>query len=305
MRDNKPKLDNKPKPNLLFDMLIEETSLVPYGANDRTFFLRKVAKMNPDTLNAILATGLDNEEAFTAFCAENEITGEAADALRCVLQIIAAYREALPDNVVGVVPMLAGVEASAEGEMEKDETPPEPAVDMVPKADYDKVVSELAEVTKAAKVNEIPEEAKPFVEQFQKEADARADEIKKAHDRIAELEAAHRRSEFVQKAAEFSELPMEAGELGAIMQGISDHDEALYPKLESLLKAVNESIKESALFKSVGSSEAPEIGTAEAKIYKKAEELVAKSGGSMTKQQAIAKVASENPDLYNEYNQEG
>lgn len=293
--------NNKPRANLLFDMLIEETSLVPYGANDRTFFLRKAANMNPDTLNAILATGLDNEEAFTAFCSVNEITGEAADALRCVLQIIAAYREALPDGILSSIPTLAGVE----GEMEKGEAPPEPAVDMVPKADYDKVVSELAEVTKAAKANEIPDEAKPFVEQFQKEASEHADEIKKAHDRIAELEAAHRRSEFVQKAAEFGDLPMEAAELGAIMQGIADHDEALYPKLESLLKAVNESMKESALFKSVGSSEAPEIGTAEAKIYKMANELVAKSGGSMTKQQAIAKVATENPELYNEYNQEG
>lgn len=73
--------------------------------------------------------------------------------------------------------------------------------------------------------------------------------------------------------------------------------------LESFLKATATQVRASALFGELGSSQTGE-GSAYAKMESLAEQLVTKSTTGLTKEQALAEVGKQHPELYREYQAE-
>ena len=125
------------------------------------------------------------------------------------------------------------------------------------------------------------------------DADALRVEVQKAKDK-AELD------EQVAKAKALGAADADA--VGAlllrVMKGQTTADDAKV--MEDLLKTAKAVDDKSPLFKSIGTSAAAE-GEPEAMLKAKADEIVAKSGGSLTFAQAYDKALAENPNLYNDY----
>lgn len=147
----------------------------------------------------------------------------------------------------------------------------------------------------------IPEEVRPTVEALWKQNE---EAVRKAADleRILNEERDQRLTrEYIAKAAEFTSLPVKAEEFGPVLKAVAEKAPEEYAKIESLLKAANEQLRQASLFAEVGKSGAGAGGSAWAKIEAAAASLVQKADGRMTREQAIAEVMQFQPELYNEY----
>jgi len=110
------------------------------------------------------------------------------------------------------------------------------------------------------------------------------------------------KKEYIAKAAGYQALSINPEEFGLVLKSLAEKDPENFTKLEALLKAADEAISKSALFKEIGRSGAGESSTW-AKVEAMAKDMVQKNAG-MTKEQAIAKVLRENPELYDAYRKE-
>lgn len=174
-------------------------------------------------------------------------------------------------------------------------------------AKVDELEKKLAELQKSADApgtagagqqdifKSLPEEVKKYVQEIEKRA--------KEAEEIAKKEREERLTrEFVAKAAQFKALPVKPEEFGPVLKSISEVAPQVYEKVEAVLKAANELVEKSKVFDEIGKGTGVEK-SAWGKIEAKASELVQKNAG-MTKEQAIAQVLRQNPDLYAEYQKE-
>lgn len=148
---------------------------------------------------------------------------------------------------------------------------------------------------KQAVFKSLPEEVKKYIQDVEKRAkDAEEIAKKEREERITK--------EFIAKAAQFKAIAVKPEEFGPVLKSISEYNADVYSKLEAVLKAANEVVEKSKLFESIGKSTS-ESGSVWAQIESKANEIVQKNA-SMTKEQAVAKILRENPNLYVAYQQE-
>lgn len=127
--------------------------------------------------------------------------------------------------------------------------------------------------------------------------------LQEAEDLKAEVQKAKDKAELDAQITKAKELgAADADAVGALLlrviKGQTTADDAKV--MEDLLKAAKAVDDKSPLFKSIGTAAAVD-GEPEALLKAKAEEIVAKSGGSMTYAQAYDKALAENPHLYNDY----
>ncbi len=107
------------------------------------------------------------------------------------------------------------------------------------------------------------------------------------------------------KAANLAVPGTKPEEIAVMMKSLAGNPEAL-EKFEAMLTSTKEQVEKGALFAEFGrTGGAPAAGgTAVAKVETMASEMVQKSANGMTKEQALAKVWSEHPELYDEYEAE-
>lgn len=144
------------------------------------------------------------------------------------------------------------------------------------------------DLTKFAKADEVePEDVMKGVP-----ADVRK-RLEDAEARVAKMEADGRRKEFVAKAADYTHVGG-ADELGVALEQIDRLAPEAAPVIERAFKAANARIAESGLFAEFGAEgDGAETGVA------KAEALIDKFvADGMPRHEAITKVFTENPDLY-------
>jgi hypothetical protein len=133
--------------------------------------------------------------------------------------------------------------------------------------------------------------------------------VKRAEEaeRIAKEERDTRqRAELVAKAErDYKHLPGTAKEKGDTLFELSKSaSPELFAKVETIFKSAEEMATNSALFTQIGSaSQSNGVGSAYSEIEAKAQEL-RKTDPKMSEAQAIAKAASDNPELYRRYQQE-
>jgi len=152
------------------------------------------------------------------------------------------------------------------------------------------------------KAEELPEEVKTALETLWKEREELSKRLEEA-ERIAKEERAKREErESIEKfAQEYKNLPISAEEGGKLLKRLRDLDGDLVEVLEGLFKKLDGVVKTGKIFEEQGSSVPEENATPWAQLEAKARELQ-KSG--LSKEQAIAKVIEENPELYEQYRKE-
>ena len=94
-------------------------------------------------------------------------------------------------------------------------------------------------------------------------------------------------------------LPIKASEIGPVFKLLAEKAPKEFKAIDSLLKAADEALGQSKLYKEIGSNhQGP--SNAWDKVEQLAAQVVQKDN-AMTKEQAISKVLEDNPALYSEY----
>lgn len=172
------------------------------------------------------------------------------------------------------------------------------------KASVQKALDELKEeVQKAAKPAEdilksVPEEVRKMVEDAKAEAQAAVKKSQDLEDRMA-------KRDFIAKAATLEGLPTDADTFGPVLKNISSAVPEDYKILIDVLEKAANTIKESDLFKTIGSDV---DGGATSDVTKRVETLaqeLKKSDSSLTIEQARLKVLEADPNLYKQYREGG
>ena len=112
-----------------------------------------------------------------------------------------------------------------------------------------------------------------------------------------------RDEEFVQKAAGWSSLTLDAKDLGPALRRLTDIDANLAEQVEKALSAANAQAESASIFDEIGRGSRPDDGSAFAKVEAMAKSAVS-NGEFSTKEQAIASIVTQNPDLYAKYRAE-
>lgn len=158
-----------------------------------------------------------------------------------------------------------------------------------------------------AAVQEVADDAKRAADDAKRAADVAAIEkrieeaekrAQQAEERVAKLELERRTAEHVRKAAALAHLPIKPEEFGIVLRKVHDGEaltEAERQELDRVLTAANETARASALFAEIGSGASAE-GSATAKAEARADAL-RKAEPKLTREQALAKVYREDPDL--------
>lgn len=255
----------------LTNLRTDEVSLVPRGANKKTFAIAKGHPMKMDVLKALLDTPIENEAAAVEVFKGVSEKGQAA--LLGAVRILNAFREELPADAVVSIAKFAGYAlpaADGEDELKKSLEKLSPALR-----------SEMDRVRKSAE-----------------------DAVKKSLELEAVLKA--ERSESVRKAfiaraaVDFGNLPGKADELGEVLKSVHDADAKLGERLETVLKAANAAIKGGALLKEIGTNQPGSTATGADKIDELAKARLEKTVGKETYYQAYAAVVKAHPELYAE-----
>jgi hypothetical protein len=283
----------------LEDLDVAEVSLVPRAANKRKFLILKSEEVSMDEiLKGILETDLENKDKVEKVLKDSGLSEEAANAVRAALKILVSYKDELPKDILATLGELAGYGYPAPGygyptQKAKEEN----------KAEEDKKKYGYPAPTKKSDgsydFSNVPEEVRPAIETLWKEHDVavkKAAELEKA---LQEEKDKVARKEFIAKAAEFDNLSIKPEEFGLVLKAVAEKSPEDYAKLEAVLKAANESIKQSKIFSEIGSSRVSG-GTAMSKIEAIAKTYIEKDA-KVTKEQAIQKVLVEHPELYEEY----
>lgn len=144
------------------------------------------------------------------------------------------------------------------------------------------------DLTKFAKADEVDDVMKGLPEDVRKR-------LEDAEARVAKMEQDARARDFIVKAADFGHIGG-AAELAPVLEEIDRKAPEAAKALDTYLKAAEARIAESGLFAEVGA--AGDTGASDAPADKAAAMIEKFVADGMPRHEAITKVFSENPDLY-------
>jgi len=169
--------------------------------------------------------------------------------------------------------------------------------------------SELSDEVKAQLLESLKKQAEEVKkaeaikdEAYQARIQKAEDEAKSAKDEIAKMVHDNRKAEWIAKAADYSHISGSAKDIGTLLMSIEEVSPETAEKVENLLKSAEVELKESQLFKELGTSVQVDANSAEGKAEVLAKAKLAE--GDITIEQARAEVWVENPGLYEEYNRD-
>ena len=138
-----------------------------------------------------------------------------------------------------------------------------------------------------------PESVVKMIENFRKQAEDATAELKKERDARADAEA-------VEKAKGWANLNLDAEKVGPALRRLSNVDADLAKSVEELLASVNAQAESAAIFAEIGKSADFKSGNAYERMTTLAKSAV-EEGVAKSFEQALADVATKNPDLYSQY----
>ena len=138
-----------------------------------------------------------------------------------------------------------------------------------------------------------PESVVKMIENFRKQAEEATAELKKERDARADAEA-------VEKAKGWANLNLDAEKVGPALRRLSNVDAELAKSVEELLASVNAQAESAAIFAEIGKSADFKSGNAYERMTTLAKSAV-EEGVAKSFEQALADVATKNPDLYSQY----
>ena len=143
--------------------------------------------------------------------------------------------------------------------------------------------------------------ADPAVVELFKAAEERA----AVAEEIAKAERENRlQREFIEKAATYDNLPVESGTFGIVLKDAAENMDAdTYDALTTVLSAANEAIAQGGLMNEIGVTKSFDAESGMGRIEQVASVLQAENA-DLTREAAIAKAVTDDPSLYDIYNEE-
>ena len=148
--------------------------------------------------------------------------------------------------------------------------------------------SDEAEFLKSA-----PESVVKMIEDFKKQAADATEELRKEREAKADAEA-------IEKAKGWSNISLDAEKIGPALRRLSVVDADLAKSVEELITSVNAQAESANIFAEIGKSADFTSGDAYGRMTAMAKSAV-EEGVAKSFEQALADVATSNPELYSQY----
>jgi hypothetical protein len=178
--------------------------------------------------------------------------------------------------------------AELEAKLAEKEEKPELEVEMAMGQDSMEPKKEEEDYMKSA-----PTSVVKMITDLKKQADAATAELRK--ERIARADA-----QAVEKAKGWANLNINAEKVGPALRRLSETDSELAKSVEEILSSVNAQAESASIFAEIGKSADFKSGNAYERMTTLAKSAV-EEGVAKSFAQAMADVASKNPDLYSQY----
>lgn len=150
-----------------------------------------------------------------------------------------------------------------------------------------------SEDTEEAYLKSAPEPVVKMIESLRKQAEDATAELRKERDARADAEA-------VEKAKGWANLSLDAEKVGPALRRLTELDSDLAKSIEEVLSSVNAKAESANIFAEIGKSADFKTGDAYGRMTVLAKSAV-EEGTAKSFAEALANVATANPDLYSQY----
>ena len=258
----------KPRTRKMVNLAIEETSGVDHPAHLHEGWL-VMKSASESEVQRVLDKSLTEEDSNME---ETTTTAPEEQVEKTVEEELAAAQA-----------RIAELEAKLAEKEQKPELEVEMAMgqdSMEPKKEEDYMKSAPAPVVK-------------MIEDLRKQAESATAELRKEREARADAQA-------VEKAKGWSNLNLNAEKVGPALRRLSETDSELAKSIEEVLSSVNAQAESASIFAEIGKSADIKQGNAYERMTAMAKSAV-DEGVAKSFAQAMADIATKNPDLYSQY----
>jgi len=265
----------------MVNLAIEETSGVDHPAHLHEGWL-VMKSASESEVQRVLDKSLTKEDSNM----EDKKTTEATED---------KVEKTVEEELASAKARIAELEAKlAEKEMKK----PEDEVEMAMGEDEDEKKKAYGDSKEPKKEEEdfmksAPASVVKMITDLKKQAEEATAELRKEREARADAQA-------VEKAKGWANLNLNAEKVGPALRRLSETDSELAKSVEEILSSVNAQAESASIFAEIGKSADFKSGNAYEKITSLAKSAV-EEGVTKSMAQAIADVATKNPDLYSQY----
>jgi hypothetical protein len=178
--------------------------------------------------------------------------------------------------------------AELEAKLAEKEEKPELEVEMAMGQDSKEPKKEEEDYMKSA-----PAPVVKMIEDLRKQAEEATAELRKEREARADAQA-------VEKAKGWANLNFDAEKVGPALRRLSETDSELAKSIEEVLSSVNAQAESASIFAEIGKSADFKSGNAYERMTTLAKSAV-EEGVAKSFAQAMADIATKNPDLYSQY----
>jgi len=270
----------KPRTRKMVNLAIEETSGVDHPAHLHEGWL-VMKSASESEVQRVLDKSLTKEDSDM----ENKTTEATEDKVEKTIE----------EELAAAKARIAELEAKlTEKEMKK----PEEEVEMAMHEDSKKPEDEEAKKEKDEDeekdyMKSAPSSVVKMITDLKKQAEEATAELRKEREARADAQS-------VEKAKGWANLNLNAEKVGPALRRLSETDSDLAKSVEEILSSVNAQAESASIFAEIGKSADFKSGNAYERMTTLAKSAV-EEGASTSMAQAIADVASKNPDLYSQY----
>jgi len=261
---------SKPRTRKMVNLAIEETSGVDHPAHLHEGWL-VMKSASESEVQRVLDKSLTKEDSTM----EDMKTTEATE-----VKVEKTVEEELA--------MAQARIAELEAKLAEKEQKPEVEVEMAMNEDSMEPKKEEEDYMKSA-----PTSVVKMITDLKKQAEEATAELRKEREARADAQS-------VEKAKGWANLNLNADKVGPALRRLSETDSELAKSVEEILSSVNAQAESASIFAEIGKSADFKSGNAYERMTTLAKSAV-DEGVAKSMAQAIADVASKNPDLYSQY----
>ena len=272
---------SKPRTRKMVNLAIEETSGVDHPAHLHEGWL-VMKSASESEVQRVLDKSLTKEDSTMEDMKTTEATEDKVE-------------KTVEEELANAKSRIAELEAKlAEKEMKK----PDEEVEMAMHGDSKKPEDEEAKKEKHEDeekdyMKSAPSSVVKMITDLKKQAEEATAELRKEREARADAQS-------VEKAKGWANLNLNAEKVGPALRRLSETDSELAKSVEEILSSVNAQAESASIFAEIGKSADFKSGNAYERMTTLAKSAV-EEGASKSMAQAIADVASKNPDLYSQY----
>jgi hypothetical protein len=260
----------KPRTRKMVNLAIEETSGVDHPAHLHEGWL-VMKSASESEVQRVLDKSLTKEDSTMEDMKTTEATEDKVE-------------KTVEEELAMAQARIAELEAKLAEKEQKPEVEVEMAMDensMEPKKEEEDYMKS-APTSVVKMITDLKKQAEEATAELRKEREARAD------------------AQSVEKAKGWANLNLNAEKVGPALRRLSETDSELAKSVEEILSSVNAQAESASIFAEIGKSADFKSGNAYERMTTLAKSAV-DEGVAKSMAQAIADVASKNPDLYSQY----